>query len=109
MKTDAVAILKRAKAHIQRGWIQNKAQSSTGDRVCAAQALALGYWEVTGEELVSGLSIVAPGTFLLTAALELTDLRWANIPMWNDTEGRTQDEVVDTFDHAIKLAERDAA
>ena len=105
MTTDVVAVLTKAKELVQRGWIQNRAQDGHG-RVCAAQALGMATEELNGHE-VTPQDIEVPCRLVLRAAEEQTNMGWPNIPCWNDWEGRTKAEVVDTFDHAIKLAERD--
>ena len=107
MRMDVVAVLQRAKEQVQKGWVQNTARD--GGRVCAAQALAIGVAEVTGLDVEIPTMIENPTNHPLEAAHELTYRHWGSVPMWNDHEGRTKEEVVDTFDHAIKLAERDAA
>jgi hypothetical protein len=110
MSLDVVAILKKAKEYVAKGWVQGTNQNDAGTRVCAGQALALAYKDLTGRAPVTALLLDVPGKFLLEAAREQTmGLVWSTIPTWNDYPTRTQAEVVDTFDHAIKLAEREMA
>ena len=99
-RMDVVAVLKRAKQHIEQGWCQNRSHDGYGN-VCAAQALILAVDEDPTSLLETNTRIEIAGRVLLTAALERTNM------IWNDFSGRTKDEVVDTFEHAIKLAERD--
>lgn len=116
--TQIVAILKAARERVARGWLQNQASNPSGTRVCAAQAITMAvveqnnlglYFESTPENVEAVNSqTMAVGQQLLVAAHELTQIEWAGIPMWNDFPDRTQNEVVETFDHAIKLAERDS-
>ena len=105
-RMDVVAVLKRAKQHIEQGWCQNRSHDGYGN-VCAAQALILAVDEDPTSLLETNTRIEIAGRVLLTAALERTNMMWTHIPHWNDFSGRTKDEVVDTFEHAIKLAERD--
>lgn len=97
-----VQALKAAKAKVQRGWIQY-ADRDESNRVCAGQALM----DAIHEEIWTipwGTDVDAV-TALLQAAAEQTGISWNSIPEWNDFEGRTQAEVLDTFDHAIKAVE----
>lgn len=105
-----IKILKRAQERVARGWIQNRASNALGTQVCAAQAITMAvvaenagisYPDAINEET----EVV--GRRLLSAALEQTGQAWGGIPHWNDYPFRTQQEVVDTFDYAIKTAERD--
>lgn len=108
----AAALLRSARDKVAHGWLQNAGRDGYG-RVCAAQAIADAHIEAGGnlfqmladDELSTAWT--AAGNLLLAAAGERTGKAWLTIPSWNDHWGRTQQEVVDTFDHAIKLAERD--
>lgn len=102
-----VEILKSARDRVKKGWVQGAAENDAGTRVCAAQAIAYGAQEQTvGQTEMNGLATIA-NELLLAAIEERFGLPWISIPQWNDQIDRTQDDVVDTFDHAIKLAERD--
>ena len=103
--TTVISLLKKARENIaKRGWLQNR--GSDGQRVCSAMALALANDELySGRE---GLEVERAGRVLMKAAEEQTGMHWQHIPWWNDHPGRTKEEVLDTFDHAIKLAERDS-
>lgn len=120
MRTDVVAILTNARDRLEKGWIQHKASDHMGGRVCAAQAITLAVTEKSPNEIISFYPTPeesevineltgTAGRVLLDAALERTDQDWPSIPMWNDFPYRDHQEVIDTFDHAIKLAERNAA
>jgi hypothetical protein len=46
--------------------------------------------------------------YFLNAMYELTGQVWSgSIPTWNDWPDRTQEEVLETFDRALKLAGHD--
>src|SRR3954468_19698619 len=101
-----VEVLKRARDRVKKGWLQNAACNDAMTRVCAAEALCLSAQEESKSSVEVGALTTISGEILLAAATEQTQISWLSIPSWNDFETRTQDEVVDTFDHAIKLAER---
>ena len=102
--TQIVSILKHARERVARRWVQNKAEDPLGG-VCSAQAIQYGVLDVFG--VTDREQIENAGQQLLVAAREQTGLVWFNIPQWNDAEQRTQQDVLDTFDYAIKTAERD--
>jgi hypothetical protein len=114
--TQIVKILKKAREKVSQGWIQGRSQNALGTQVCAAYAITqsvrvengISRWSSTLEEqdLINDQTEIV-GQLLLAAATEQTDLAWFSIPAWNDYSSRTQTEVLDTFDHAIKTAERD--
>lgn len=96
--------LQKARERVARGWLQGEAENRARTRVCAAQAISYPVNWVCSDEEIS-----AANTWLLIAAEEQTGLHWSAVAQWNDYAGRTQQEVLDTFDHAIKLVERDAS
>lgn len=122
----AVDILTAARDKVAHGWVAKL--NRDGDRVCAWQAIVDAWAEQEGIEGVSRtcncLSCITswaayttadavPGLMwarecLETAIAERADLYSGSVEGWNDTPGRTQEQVVDTFDHAIKVAERDS-
>jgi hypothetical protein len=114
MSPDDVAILTQAKEILAQGWIQNKATDHYG-RVCAGQAIQNATVALVGKD-IQGPAVVHEwqhrvnevGALLMKAAWERTGRHWMNVPLWNDFPGRTHEEILDTFDHAIKLAERDS-
>ena len=82
--------LRKAAAHVERGWCQN-AYSKDG-RVCAFGA-------IIEAELYDVAARVAMGK-RLASVLGLT---FERIEMWNDTPGRTQAEVVAALRRAAEL------
>ena len=105
MKDQIINILKNARKRVARGWIQGQGQTPNGSHVCSAQAIALQIME--DEQVTRSSHYDTASKLLLAAAYEQTGQVWGSVPDWNDTTGRTQQEVLDTFDHAVKLAERD--
>lgn len=121
-----VAILKRAREMVASGWIQDAGMSSDGRKVCAVMAINVAFTELidagqikpTFDQNGLGTPKLAndSGDALMEAindqfappAWSAPVSSWPSIPFWNDWSGRTQDEVVETFDYAIKTAERDA-
>lgn len=109
--TQIIKILKHARERVAKGWTQHQAADGEGN-VCAAQAItyavqeaARGYSGLSVDDQREQINLV--GHQLLLAAREQTSEDWGSIPSWNDYHSRTQQEVVDTFDHAIKTIERD--
>lgn len=43
----------------------------------------------------------------LVRAIDTPGIHFGNVHLWNDEDGRTQQEVLDVFDRAIALAEVD--
>lgn len=100
------AALVRARDKIAQGWTQNTGQDMDGN-VCTSFALNAAAAEVPRSTLSCQVANDA-AEVMFQAITELTGEDWShNIVGWNDRPGRTQAEVLHTFDHAIKLAERD--
>lgn len=100
-----VDILKGAQEFVSRGWVQYVAQR--GERVCTAQALSSSITELGLDNENHRWEFNRSAETLMKAIQEQYGPEWGSIPQWNDAPGRTQEEVIDTFDHAIKIAERD--
>lgn len=112
-------ILKRAREKVADGWIQHRGVSDDGRRVCAVMAINQAFCELAnyGEIDATGPDGVRvpdlandAGGQLMVAIIEQfpthdSSFQWPGIPLWNDFPGRTQNEVLDAFDHAIKTAE----
>jgi hypothetical protein len=120
-KDMVVRALSNAKDRIEEGWIQHAAEDLAGN-VCAAQALGLNIVSAVGmepglsnnEKCLARQQVGSAASKMFVRAIQELFSEWAEvdpamleIARWNDQEGRTQQEVVHTFDHAIKLAERD--
>lgn len=101
---DEVGVLRAVRSFIERGWIQ-------GNYAKTADGTACNIWS---EEACSWCLLGA-----INAAYFLTDLKthsWVTfkistlttigIATWNDTPGRSQQEVLDLLDKAITLAEK---
>lgn len=87
-----VTILKTAREHIQKyGWTQGE------------------YGRLTGPCCIAGSVFVTHPTMSLNLNKPFVFLQKAigadSIPAWNDTSGRTVEEVLAVFDRAIALAE----
>jgi hypothetical protein len=103
-------VLVLARSRVSMGWCQGAAQ--VGGNVCAGAAMVLGWKEVRGIPL-DNQSFDADALYhqmidiMLEAINELDPFDyWVEIPVWNDIPDRTHEEVVETFDRAIKIAER---
>lgn len=82
-----------AQMYVARGWCQGIGELS--GEVCALESI----WTAQDE-----MGIGWMGDFAAERHLRAT-LPGRNIVAWNDAPGRTQDEVLDAFSHAIELAE----
>ena len=97
MSKEAVAVLVRARAYVEQGWVQHTGRM--GDRRCAGQAI-----DDAMHDLGMGLGYGAADV-----RMEVTDtfhrvIRDTNIPNWNDQDFRTHGQVLRAFDQAIALA-----
>lgn len=128
--TDVTRVLTRARTFVESGWVQGTGMDPEGN-VCTAQAL------VNAVNLEHCLEWIYPTgtTAAIRTDLERSQEHnkiqmlfmeaikemfpagptyrgpggvWLDIPEWNDTPGRTIEEVLDTFDRALKIAERDS-
>lgn len=104
---DVLEILQRAKTRLlERGWMQGTSGHSQGPN-CLRGAI---YWEtyevVKDESRGSRAQTLAEGLFMKAAggydspSLLFRDTIWA----WNDFDGRTESEVHEVLDEAIRLA-----
>lgn len=101
MITDAMQVLRDAVDLLfRRGWTQGSYRNEDG--YCAEGALlaaAVGRQEAAN-----------PARYYLLGALQQMDpANIYGVISWNDTHGRTFDEVIEAFEKAQKLAEIDAA
>jgi len=107
-----IAILTRARDMVKNGWLQNKGYDQLTGKMCAGhavcQATKLELEGVLPQGWIASCDVQAEAEaasmLLLLAAEELTLHHWESIPQWNDAPWRTLDEVVDTFDRALKMA-----
>ena len=101
--TDVVAMLKRARALVKRGWCQDVlARDKRGIR-CNEKDVFATSWCVVGATYRACSNRFGPSDdawSALTAAARTHDLAG-----WNDRTGRKQADVVALFDRAIAKAE----
>jgi len=92
-----VAILQRAKDKVAAAWWQRFGVGPRGE-VCAGTALSLA-WSELGHHLgaLNGASNIMHGL-----------LRGCSVHAWNDAAGRTQADVLDLFDAALRAAKETA-
>jgi hypothetical protein len=111
MSNELSMLLENAQARVAKGWVQHV--NEIDGRVCAGAAMVIAWKEIRGISLLQP-HFVADQLYnrmimvMLAAINELfTDHHWTEIPAWNDSMVRTQQEVLDTFERAMKIAERD--
>lgn len=92
---EAVAVLIKARAMIQQGWVQGTGR--VGEKRCAGQAIQDSYFEVSGR--YGG----EHGVYVEASRAFCTVIGEPNIPVWNDENGRTRQQVIQAFDKAIAL------
>lgn len=100
---DVVAVLQRAKERVAGGWSQTDINGVNGTW-CAGMAI----WKLSVEENGNEMTTAAQRLF----ARSLPPSPHSSpvcIFVWNDAPGRTQAEVLDAFDAAIRLAKEEAA
>jgi hypothetical protein len=104
-------VLVLARSRVSQGWVQNAAQ--VDGKVCAGAAMVLGWRQVRRLNLelsdfeADALYLRMAEVFMAAIRELWPDLSFLDIPKWNDTPGRTLTEVLDTFERALKIAERD--
>lgn len=107
-------VLTRARQKVAAGWIQRQERDSNGN-VCSIGAINWAVRQVSCGLFEHGWPYRWETGEMMTAAAQHVLLQairdvfpnqtWGNdIACWNDYPGRTQEEVLHTFDHAIKLA-----
>jgi len=111
MQTRTVAELTAARDKIANGWAQNIEMTTDDDgqlRFCSIGALRMAVLEQIGHRGPVQERLYNDQRVVEMAITELTTGPWEyDLIDWNDAAGRTQAEVVEAFDRAIKIAERD--
>lgn len=110
MSHEALAVLTRARAYVEEGWVQGTGYlSDEGGNVikrCAGQAIQDAYYAVHGSKVAGCLCGSCPtpdnGAFNTAMREFQVTIRYDNIPHWNDTNGRTKTEVLAAFDATIE-------
>jgi hypothetical protein len=111
MSNELTMLLEHSRDRVAKGWIQHI--SELDGRVCAGAAMVISWKEIRGISLRQRQFMIDDLydrmiRVMLEAINELfPDRHWNEIPAWNDVLDRTQAEVLDTFERAIKIAERD--
>lgn len=119
--TEVLEVLTKARALVDKGWLQGGWFTVTGktgrnqiDRVCSAGAIRLAANPVMMERCGMVTCSCGCGSMALSANVsalsvqaeqvlgEVIGLHWQSIPEWNDTNGRTKEQVLAVFDEAIK-------
>jgi hypothetical protein len=99
--------LQKARAQVVNGWTKDKEVRYVFGRraVCAIQALSDG---AKGYRSMDYDLYEQERTTFIEAIKEIwPEAAWETIPDWNDVPERTKVEVLETFDRALKIAERD--
>ena len=99
--SDVVDVLVKAKALVAEGWCQVHFHTADGKQHCAEGAIMMagGY----------DPHRYIPAVRALSNVVEPVLGEFCSVMLWNDREGRTQAEVLDAFDRAIRLAKDDHA
>lgn len=112
--SQTVRDLTSARDKIAQGWTQGAEMSSDGGKVyfCSIGALRYAILESIRPLQMHFRTVQYRMEFccqvVSSALTELyPDLTDYDVIDWNDSTGRTQDQVVEAFDRAIKIAERD--
>jgi hypothetical protein len=105
----ASEILRRGRHLIRQGWCQRADARDAGGKEVLPWSDAARSWSILGS--VVGSDGVARGAFGAMPIVELGEAIVAlgeaagtdSLEAWNDDPGRTQDDVVALFDHALEL------
>lgn len=102
--SDVIAALTHARDTIEAGWCQGRGvlvRSHGGTAYCAVAAIA------KASRSDSGFAICALLRAIPEAAPTPLGYETKSIVRWNDTPGRTKEEVLAVFDRAINMIEID--
>jgi hypothetical protein len=100
-ESEPVEVLKAARERILQGWCPDAGSDDHGG-VCALIAITRSA-DWTHNDFLCGMADETMG--YMRRSISRTD---GDIIAWNDTKGRTKEEVVAAFDRAIELARADA-
>jgi hypothetical protein len=103
-----VDVLKAARAKIEQGWTQGAFALDRERGVVPVNSPAAVCWCSLGAIKFADHDLYSDSYFAAEKILGRASGN-ANIIPWNDAPGRTQAEVLEVFDHAIALAESEAA
>lgn len=101
-----VEVLKKAKALIEeRGWCRREYKDTRGCYCSLGACYVASGYEVEGASVLHDGDVTAYATAekALERAIDSAVIRW------NDSPGRTKDEVLAAFDKAIALAEQETS
>lgn len=108
--TELVQALEKARSSVAHGWTKDREMRMVFGRrtVCAVGALADGAMLLGNGGLKDSILFNQEVEVFTEAIGEVWPNReWETIPEWNDEPERTKTEVLETFDRALKIAERD--
>lgn len=98
---DDLAILKKARARIAQGWCQGKTMDENRN-VCAMGGIL---FAIAGEENIESYNSFIQGKMERIARLLPGISQTCEVVKFNDTQGRTKEEVLRLFDYGIKRLE----
>lgn len=104
---DVVAVLVKAKEKVAEGWTQGALARFPSGRVLEAGPIDKGDLDAAVAVCASGAIQNCVGTYGKLDYLAFMFLQMAiqdGTAVWNDAPGRTQADVLDAFDAAIRLA-----
>jgi hypothetical protein len=110
MKTETIEMLRKARGFLERGWAQGSfAVDAEGEKVVPGDDSACA-WCVQGSLLAASNWKASAETELITTVLLEYSRKGrspesASIVKWNDTPGRTKEEVLTLFDKTIERLE----
>ena len=107
MDERVIEVLQKAKEKVAEGWCQGALARWSDGRVLATGPIDAGRLDTAAAVCVSGAIQNCVGTNDNLEALAFMFLQRAiqdGAACWNDAPGRTQVEVLDAFDAAIRLA-----
>lgn len=101
--TDVVAVLRRARALVKRGWCQGAfAETADGD-VCDQYSRSAASWCALGAIFVAGGAYAREAREAFRGAISRREC--TSITAWNDSADRTKPQVLRAFTKAIAKAE----
>ena len=98
---ETISSLNEGRKRIEKGWTRKAYARDAKSRLVAPESPSAAKWCVVGSCYSNERGI----TYLRKAVYAKFGI--STLSLWNDQSGRTQDQVLEAYDSAIELAEKD--
>lgn len=106
--------LRQVREYVQRGWVQGVSAKNAKGRACMPTSKTATCWCITGA--MTAASVELPSSYrgilvsqaegAIGSAAHLKDNYGFDLISWNDRKGRTQEQILNVLDRAIRTEER---